>query len=106
MVPAADGAELEAGLLAQRLTVLRRSRLPGRVLEQRMVQRSVVRPVLAPDAETHRGGDLVAEGGQRPALRLRVVAQIRQRLVGSDRRVAAGDVKTDPDDRDAIAVGR
>jgi hypothetical protein len=100
VIAAADGAELLAGLVAEVAPHAHRQRLPGRRLEQRVINRRIVRSVLAPDAERQHVLDLVGDG-------LQAIGEPRgpgQRQVGANRRVAARDVEAHADHRDLFVV--
>ena len=78
---------------------------PRRVFEQRMVHRRVVGAVLPPDAEADESSAISsASAAERARTFAPVAAELREREVGADRGVAAGDVEADTDHGDLVAV--
>jgi hypothetical protein len=53
--------------------------IPGAVVEQHMVDRRIVRPILPPNAEAHGAGDIVCESAQCALDRIWIVAELVQR---------------------------
>ena len=102
VIAAADRSELRPRLAAQGIACVLRDRLPGGALEQRMVHGRIVRAVLAADAEGDDLLDRVCHLGQP----IDEAGRALQREVGANRRVSAGDVEPDADDRDLSAVRR
>ncbi len=84
--------------------MLVRHGVPRGVREQRMIHRRVVRAILPPDAETDRGGNVVGNSAQRAANFVGGIAELREREVGANRRVAARDVEPDADDGHLLVV--
>ena len=85
--------------------MLGRHRGPGGILEQWIVHRRVVCPVLPAHAEAQRFGDFIGQIGQAPSHLGARVTQIVDSLVGPDRGVAAGDVEAHAHHRDRVVVG-
>jgi hypothetical protein len=106
VIAAPDRAELLACLDVQRLAVLRRHRVPGGVLEQRVIDRRVIGAIAATHAEAHRVRHGVGDGAQRPMDFIRRAAERVERQVRADRRVPARDVEPDADDGDEVAIRR
>ena len=69
--------------------MMRRAMRPGR---------GIVGAVRTSDPERDGGLDFVGDGGQ-------AIAHCSERDIGPDGSVAAGDVESDADDRDTVAVG-
>src|SRR5204863_6934425 len=87
VVARANRAELLTGLGTQAVALVPvRHGVPRGILEQRIARRRVAGAILQADAERQRGLNLIGELAQ-PSL------QLRQRHVGADRGVAAGDVE-------------
>src|SRR5438477_3687681 len=101
VVAAAHRTELVASLGAKAVALVpSRHRAPRRMLEQRMIRRRIVGPVVAPHAERDRALDLV-----RQELQVRPLVLV-QAPVGTNRGIAARDVEPHPHDAHLVAVRR
>src|SRR5437667_3169121 len=102
VIARADGAELLARLGTQTVALVPvRHRVPGRILEQRIVGGRIVRAVPQAHAERQRGLNLVGQLTQPPP-----PLDLRQLQIGADRSVAAGDIESHADHGDLVAVRR
>jgi hypothetical protein len=111
VVPAADGAELLAGLGLEDVVLVppgeREERVPRRVGEQGVIGRRVLTLVLEPDPEREGRGDRVGILGEVRLLhRPMLTEEVGEPLAGADRTVAAADVEPDPGHTRLAAVGR